>query len=127
LKYDREDNQEKQGRHLRIIYTRVLERGLSKCVSYLIKDKNDSKERFLAFVETIRRPIEKAEVVSLDNEYYNGLQKVMESILSLKDREFDYSETARDIVRTANGLQKIQRQRNNRRDKHKKKKFDDGY
>ncbi len=124
MKYDKE---EKQGKHLRIIYTRALERGLSKCVSYLIKDKNDSKERFLDFVETIRRPIEKAQVVPLDNEYYNGLQKLMESILTLKDREFDYEETARDIVRTANGLQKIQRQRNTRRDKHKKKKFDDGY
>ena len=124
MKYDKE---EKQGKHLRIIYTRVLERGLSKCVSYLIKDKNDSKERFLDFVETIRRPIEKAEVVDLDNEYYNGLQKLMASILTLKEREFDYEETSRDIVRTANGLQKIQRVRNTRRDKHKKKKFDDGY
>ena len=51
----------------------------------------------------------------------------MESILTLKEREFDYEETARDIVRTANGLQKIQRQRNTRSDKHKKKKFDDGW
>ena len=124
MKYEKE---EKQGKHLRIIYTRVLERGLSKCVSYLIKDKNDSKERFLDFVETIRKPIEKAEVVPLDNEYYNGLQKLMESILTLNDREFDYEETARDIVRTANGLQKIQRQRNSKSDKHKKRKFDDGY
>jgi len=124
LKYDKE---EKQGKHLRIIYTRVLERGLSKCVSYLIKDKNDSKERFLDFIETIRKPIEKAEIVNLDNEYYNGLQKLMESILTLKDREFDYEKVRADIVRTANGLQKIQRQRNTRRDKHKKKKFDDGY
>ena len=124
MKYEKE---EKQGKHLRIIYTRVLERGLSKCVSYLIKDKNNSKERFLDFVETIRRPIEKAEVVPLDNEYYNGLQKLMESILTLKDREFDYEETARDIVRTANRLQKIQRQRNSKSDKHKKRKFDDGY
>ena len=124
MKYEKE---EKQGKHLRIIYTRVLERGLSKCVSYLIKDKNDSKERFLDFVETIRRPIEKAEVVPLDNEYYNGLQKLMESILTLKEREFNYEETARDIVRTANRLQKIQRQRNSKSYKHKKRKFDDGY
>ena len=95
----------------------MLERGLSKCVSYLIKDKNDSKERFLDFIETIRKPIEKAEVVPLDNEYYNGLQRIIEFILALKDREFDYEEVSRDIVRTANGLQKIQRQRNNRSEK----------
>ena len=125
MKYNKDE--EKQAKHLRIIYTRVLERGLSKCVSYLIKDKNDSKERFLEFIETIRKPIEKAEKVNLDNEYYNGLQRLVESILTLKDREFDYEETARDIVRTANGLQKIQRVRNTRRDKHKKKKFDDGW
>ena len=125
MKYNKEE--EKQGKHLRIIYTRVLERGVSKCVSYLSKEKNDSKERFLEFIETIRKPIEKAEVVALDNEYYNGLQKLIESILTLKDREFDYEEIARDIVRTANGLQKIQRVKNTRRDKHKKKKFDDGY
>ncbi len=124
MKYDKE---EKQDKHLRIIYTRVLERGLSKCVSYLIKDKNDSKERFLDFIETIRKPIEKAQVVPLDNEYYNGLQKLIESILTLKDREFDYEETTREILRKANGLQKLQRIKTKRKEKHKKKKFDDGY
>jgi hypothetical protein len=119
--------EEKQNRHLRIIYTRVLERGLSKCVSYLSKDDHDDKDRFLAFVENIRKPIEKAQKVSLDNTYYNSLEKLVESILTLKDREFDFDETTRYILRSANGLQKIQRERNIRKDKHKKKKFDDGY
>jgi hypothetical protein len=119
--------EEKQQRHLRIIYTRVLERGLSKIVSYLSKDDHDDKERFLAFVENIKKPILKAQKVSLDNEYYNSLERLVESILTLKDKEFDFDETSRDILRSANGLQKIQRQRNIRKDKHKKKKFDDGY
>ena len=119
--------EEKQQRHLRIIYTRVLERGLSKIVSYLSKDDHDDKERFLAFVENIKKPILKAQKVSLDNEYYNSLERLVESILTLKDKEFDFGETSRDILRSANGLQKIQRQRNIRKDKHKKKKFDDGY
>jgi hypothetical protein len=119
--------EEKQQRHLRIIYTRVLERGLSKIVSYLSKDDHDDKERFLAFVENIKKPILKAQKVSLDNEYYNSLERLVESILTLKDKEFDFDETSRDILRSANGLQKIQRQRNIRKDKHKKRKFDDGY
>ena len=119
--------EEKQQRHLRIIYTRVLERGLSKIVSYLSKDDHDDKERFLAFVENIKKPILKAQKVSLDNEYYNSLERLVESILTLKDKEFDFDEASRDILRSANGLQKIQRQRNIRKDKHKKRKFDDGY
>ena len=124
MKYDKE---EKRDKHLRIIYTRVLERGVSKCVSYLNKDKNDSKEDFLTFIESIRKPIEKAEVVPLDNAYYNGLEKLMHTIMTLKNREFDYEETARDILRTANGLQKLQRVKNRKKEKHKKKKFDEGY
>ena len=118
---------EKEAKHLRIIYTRVLERGVSKVVSYLNKDENSDKERFLSFIETIRKPIEKAQVVPLDNTYYNGVEKLMQTILSLKDKAFDFEETRRDIVRTANGLQKIQRQRNSKKEKHKKKKFDDGW
>ena len=121
------DKEEKREKHLRIIYTRVLERGLSKCVSYLNKEENDSKERFLEFVESIRKPIEKVEKVALDNTYYNGLEKLIDSILTLKDREFDYQESARDILKKANGLQKLQRVKNRKRDKHKKKKFDDGW
>jgi hypothetical protein len=119
--------EERQNRHLRIIYTRVLERGLSKCVSYLSKDDHDDKDRFLAFVENIKKPIQKAQKVSLDNEYYNSLERLVESILTLKDKEFDYEETKQDILRSANRLQKIQRQKNTKRDKHKKSKFDDGY
>lgn len=118
---------DKHDRHLRIIYTRVLERGLSKSVSYLLKEEHDNKEKFLSFVDSISKPIQKAEKVPLDNEYYDGLEKLVESILSLKDKTFDFEETKREILRTANGLQKIQRQRNSRKEKHKKKKFDDGY
>lgn len=118
---------ERDAKHLRIIYTRVLERGIGKVVSYINKDENDDKEHFLSFIETIRKPIEKAQVVPLDNSYYNGLEKLMQTILSLKEKAFDFEEMRRDILRTANGLQKIQRQRNSKKEKHKKKKFDDGY
>ena len=120
-------NEEKNEKHLRIIYTRVLERGISKCVSYLLKEEHDDKKKFLAFVEQISKPIQKVQKVDLDNEYNNKMQKLMEFIMALKDKEFDLEETRRDIIRTANGLQKIQRQRNNRKEKHKKRKFDDGY
>ena len=116
----------KHDRHLRIIYTRVLERGLSKCVSYLLKDEHDDKKKFLAFVKSITKPIQKVERVPLDNEYYNGLERLVESIMTLEEKEFDFDETRRDILRSANGLQKIQRQRNTRKEKHKKKKFEDG-
>jgi hypothetical protein len=116
-----------QNRHLRIIYTRLLERGVSKCVSYLLKEEHDDKEKFLAFIENIAKPIQKAQKVPLDNSYYNGLEQLMESIIHLKDKTFDFEETRRNILRTANGLKKIQRERNRKKEKHKKKKFNDGY
>jgi hypothetical protein len=119
--------EEKHNRHLRIIYTRVLERGLSKCVSYLLKEENDNKEKFLSFIDTIKKPILKATKVSLDNEYYNLLEKLVFSILELKDKEFELEDIRANIIRNANALQKIQRKRNNTKDKHKKKKFEDGY
>jgi hypothetical protein len=120
-------NDKQQNRHLRIIYTRLLERGLSKCVSYLLKEEHDDKEKFLSFIEHIAKPIQKAQKVPLDNRYYNNLEQLVESIMHLKDKTFDFEETRREILRTANGLQKIQRERNSKKEKHKKKKFEDGY
>ncbi len=117
----------KHEKHLRIIYTRVLERGLSKCVSYLLKEENHDKEQFAAFIKTISKPIQKAQKVALDNAYYHALEKLMESIMILPEKAFDFEESKNEILRAANGLQKIQRQRNKKSDKHKKKKFDDGY
>jgi len=121
------NKEEKHEKHLRIIYTRYLERGVSKCVSYLLKEEHDDKEKFLTFVESVAKPILKAQKVPLDNSYYNGLETLMESLMTLKDREFDLEETRRDVLRRANGLQKILREKNSRKEKHKKKKFEDGY
>jgi len=121
------DSQKQQSRHLRIIYTRLLERGLSKCVSYLKKEENDDKEAFLTFVARISKPIQKAKKVPLDNSYYNALEHLMQSVMTLPQREFELEETRAEILSTANSLQKILRQRSKSKEKHKKKNFDDGY
>lgn len=119
-------HEEKNNKHLRIIYTRLLERGVSKCVSYLKKEENDNKEKFLAYIESISKPINKAKKVPLDNSYYNALERLMETIMMLKEKEFDLEETRQEVLRTANGLQKMLRQKNSKKEKHKKKKFEDG-
>ncbi len=120
-------NEEKHAKHIRIIYTRALERMLSKCVSYLLKEEHNDKEKFLAFIENIRSPVDKAQTIALDNSYYKMLESLIKEILSLKDKTFDFDEMKRYILRSANALQKIQRERNSKKEKHKKRKFEDGY
>ncbi len=117
---------DKHQRHLRIIYTRVLERGISKCVSYLSKEENSDKGKFIDFIESIKKPILKAQKVPLGNDYYKGIEELMYSILNLPNTEFDLDESKNDILRSANGLQKLKRKKNSKKPKHKKMKFDDG-
>jgi len=114
---------ERGKKYLLIIYTRLLERFISKCVSSLSKD-NSTKENFLTLIERISKPFEDLQKVPLDSEYYNGVEKLVEYIRNIPLKEFDFEEEQRYILRTANGLQKIKRKRNNKKDKHKKRDFD---
>ncbi len=114
---------ERGKKHLLIIYTRVLERFISKCVSSLSKE-NSNKDNFLILLERISKPLEDIERVDLDNEYYNGVEKLVDYIQNIPLKEFNFEEEQRYILRTANGLQKIKRKRNRKKDKHKKRDFD---
>ncbi len=114
---------ERGKKHLLIIYTRVLERFISKCVGSLSKESS-TKENFLVLLERISKPFEDLEKVPLDSEYYNGVERLVEYIRNIPLKEFDFEETKLYILRTANGLQKIKRKRNNKKDKNKKRDFD---
>ncbi len=116
----------REDRHLRIIYTRVLERTLSKTVSYLQNEQNNDKDKFISFIEVLDKAYQKCQKVPLDSEYYNSLEKLVLIILNLPKKEFNLDETRIEITREANRLKKLQRVKKRKRDKHRKREFDDG-
>ncbi len=117
---------DKDDRHLRIIYTRVLERSISKCVSFLSKEENSDKDKFLHFIKTIQKTVDKAQKVPLDNEYYKGLEKLWTKSCDINEDEFDLDEFRQNFTREANRLQKLKRVKNKKREKHKLSRFEDG-
>ena len=117
---------QKHQKHLRIIYTRVIERGVGKCVNFLNEKDECNKKSFLELLSTIEKSIKKVTKVPLDNNYYKGLEELMEEILELQKKEFDCEETSLMIHRRANSLQKLKRIKNTKKTKHKKQIFDDG-
>jgi len=117
---------DKHQRHLRIIYTRVLERGVGKCVNYLNTNEECDKDNFLQLLEQIDKSIQKVAKVPLDNNYYKGIEELIEDILELQKKEFDCDEVSLMIHRRANSLQKLKRIKNSKKTKHKKQIFDDG-
>jgi hypothetical protein len=117
---------DKHQRHQRIIYTRVLERGVGKCVNYLNTNEECKKDNFLQLLSTIEKSIQKVTKVPLDNNYYKGLEELMGEILELQKKEFDCEEVSLMIHRQANSLQKLKRVKNSKKTKHKKDIFEDG-
>ena len=117
---------EKHQRHLRIIYTRVIERGVGKCVNFLNKNQENTKDHFLELLEKIDKSIQKVVKVPLENSYYKGMEELMEDILNLQKKEFDFDEVSSMIHRRANSLQKLKRIKNSKKTKHKKQIFEDG-
>ncbi len=116
----------KQDRHLRIIYTRVLERGLNRCVAYFLNEALPQEDKILQIASQIREKLDKVQKVPLDSDYYKALETLVEKILSLQASSFDPIEIQNTILRQANHLQKQKRLKNRKREKHKKSRFEDG-
>ncbi len=116
----------REDRHLRIIYTRVLERTLSKVVSFFQNNETADKKKFSNLLKELQKRYDKATPVPLDSDYYSSLEKLVLTILNLVNKEFDIDEVGMDIVREANRLKKSKRVRKLKREKHRKREFEDG-
>ncbi|GGD37910.1 hypothetical protein GCM10012288_10000 [Malaciobacter pacificus] len=111
----------------RIRYIRVLDKFLTRTMSLLKLDNFNYelfKERTLKNYEDLK----KADPVELHSPYYSQLKDFIDKTLMYVDNHSETFETERaNLLKDANLLQKEKKKNSYSKDKHKHKKFDDGY
>jgi hypothetical protein len=114
-------------KQLRIRYIRVLEKFFTRTISLLKLEDFDFemfKERTLKNFEDTKR-VKKIELTSA---YLLSLKKFIDLTLQyLENHTDDFEEERNRLLKEANLLQKERNQASYKKDKHKHKKFDDGY
>lgn len=114
-------------KQLRIRYIRVLEKFFTRTVSLLkLEDFNPElfKERTLKNFEDTKR----VKKVDLTSPYLISLKKFIDMTLQYVAHSSESFEEERSrLLKEANLLQKEKNQNSYKKDKHKHKKFDDGY
>ena len=114
-------------KQLRIRYIRVLEKFFTRTVSLLKLgnfDHNLFKERTLKNHEEMN----KTKVMEVHSPYLTSLKRFVETTLNnIRNHSKDFESEREGLLKEANLLLKDRNRNNYRKDKHKKKKFDDGY
>jgi len=115
----REDNTK------RLRYIRVLERFTSSIVNYLTKVDEPSKETFNKKVDNNRRYLERIEKIALYKGEFNELEKLVEKILLYREGDAEIEGIKKEILYSANQIEKSVNQRQYKKDKHTASKFKD--
>ena len=115
----REDNTK------RLRYIRVLERFTSSIVNYLTKVDEPTKEVYNKKVDNNKRYLERIEKIALYKGEFNELEKLVDKILLYRDGEKEIDEIKKDILYSANQIEKSVNQRQYKKDKHTTSKFKD--
>jgi len=115
----REDNTK------RLRYIRVLERFTSSIVNYLSKVDEATKETFDKKVDNNRRYLDRIEKIALYKGEFNELEKLVEKIIHYREHDGDIEEIKKDILYSANQIEKSVNQRQYKKDKHSSSKFKD--
>ena len=115
----REDNTK------RLRYIRVLERFTSSIVNYLTKVDAPTKEVYNKKVDNNNRYLERIEKIALYKGEFNELEKLVEKILLFRDGEKEIEEIKKEILYSANQIEKSVNQRQYKKDKHTTSKFKD--
>ena len=115
----REDNTK------RLRYIRVLERFTSSIVSYLTKVDTSTKEVYNKKVDNNKRYLDRIEKIALYKGEFNELEKLVDKILLYRDSDKEIDEIKKDILYSANQIEKSVNQRQYKKDKHNSSKFQD--
>jgi hypothetical protein len=111
----------------RIKYIRVLEKFFKRNISLLKLENFDFelyKQRMLKNFEELQ----KSEAVDLNSNYLSGLKRHIDNVMYFVSHgSEDIEESKQTLLKEANLLLKDKNQTNYKKDKHKNKKFDDGY
>ena len=112
---------------IRLRYIRVLEKFITRTISLLKKEQFDF-ELYKKAIEKNYLELKKTPSIELYNEYPKALQSLSQFILdSLTNHSEDFSNEKNQILKQSNLLEKLKNNNRYKKDKHKKKKFHDGY
>lgn len=109
----------------RLRYIRVLERFTTSIVNYLTKVDDPTKEVFNKKVDNNKRYLDRIEKIALYKGAFNELEKLVEKILLYRDSDKEIDEIKKDLLYSANQIEKSVNQRQYKKDKHTSSKFKD--
>ena len=114
-------------KQLRIRYIRVLDEFLTRTMS-LLKLENFNYELFRERTLKNYEDLKKVDPIDLHSPYYSQLKAFIDKTLLYLETHSDSFENERAaLLKDANLLQKEKKKNSYSKDKHKHKKFDDGY
>ncbi len=115
----REDNTK------RLRYIRVLERFTSSIINYLTKVEESTKVVFDKKVDNNKRYLDRIEKIALYKGEFNELEKLVDKILLYRDSDKEIDEIKKDLLYSANQIEKSVNQRQYKKDKHTSSQFKD--
>ena len=115
----REDNTK------RLRYIRVLERFTSSIISYLTKVEESTKVVFDKKVDNNKRYLDRIEKIALYKGEFNELEKLVDKIVLYRDSDKEIDEIKKDLLYSANQIEKSVNQRQYKKDKHTSSQFKD--
>ena len=111
----------------RIKYIRVLEKFFKRNLS-LLRLENFNFELYCQRTIKNFEELQKSEAVDLNSNYLTGLRRHIDNIMYFAHHgSDDIEEQKQTLLKEANLLLKDKNQSTYKKDKHKHKKFDDGY
>jgi hypothetical protein len=109
----------------RLRYIRVLERFTKSITNYLFKADDISKEVFDKKVDNNLRYLERTEKVPLYKGEFSDLENLVNKILEYRAGDEDIGRIKEDVLYNANQIEKSQKRRQYKKDKHTSDKFKD--
>lgn len=111
----------------RIRYIRVLEKFFTRTVSLLKLEKFD----IVLFKERVKKnyeDLQRVKAVPLHSPYLSSLTDFLNKTLNyIENHSEDFEDERSTLLKDANLIQKEKKQNSYKKDKHRNKKFDDGY
>ena len=112
---------------IRLRYIRVLEKFITKSVSLLKYDNFDS-ELFKTATIKAYNELKKTKSCDLYNEYPIAIRNLVQHIMnSIENHSKDFENERTSILKQSNLIEKLKNNNRYKKDKHKHKKFHDGY
>lgn len=114
-------------KQLRIRYIRVLEKFFTRTVS-LLKLEDFEFELFKQRTQKNFEDMNRTKAMDVHSSYLSSLKRFVDLVMaSTKYEEKDFESTRQGLLKEANLILKDKNKNSYKKDKHKHKKFNDGY